>query len=576
MNDKLKMENDFFAGCASVPANRTLEVDIATAARVGLDGASVTGASVDTAGELHIEMSDGRTVNAGRVLGASGLKGIAHFDTVPTGSPDPQLYIAAGKGAYGYFRNRWGQPIQVDTENTIAFFFCPGNAVAWDVWEMKLDLSGYKKKNELTFLSSKAPVFSCYPPAVEAVEGLYDEATGRFRLPEGETTVTSQNEVFGEIVYTDCTHIMVGFNLSYALYLEVATGRCLVMDVFTKETHYHDEPFAPDGITKKYVRVNNYNADAMIIDVEQSDDGYRYTPYARINRGVWPGLFITFRTIGFYRPAGSTNEPKILSIGASDRLMLGEVAVLTDPDPGLFEVLVPSDNFAGVARRQISLGGKSFAGKRIVLYGDAMTNEYGVAPGTYVDRVKKKFGTDDVIQSGHSGEMLGSATNNKSDSLTDDQQIGFVTSSNPDLLILMGGSDDYWHGIPLGEYYGSVESAAYVKTTTGGLRYLLHHFTKNLPRHCKVLFVTPPPGTYRGVSDMTPNSAGHRMDEYVKRFRNICAEYHVPVCDFWALGGWSSHNENVAPYYTTDGVHLSPAGYDRLTDLLITEAARYC
>ena len=567
---------DFFSGCTTVPANRTLEVEIATASRVGLDGATIESATVSDAGELVVAMTDGRILHAGNVVRQIGLKGIAHFDTIPSGSIEPQLYIASAPGTYGHFRNRYGQPVRIEHENTIAFFYRPAGGTAWDYSDMALDMSAYRKKSDLTFLSSKAPAFSNYPPSAEAVEGLYDEATGRFNLAEGQTTVTSQTEVFGRIVYTDCPYIMIGFNPSYALYLETATGKCLCMDVSSKTIHYHDEPFVAAGITKKFIRVNTYDADSMIIDVEQSDNGLEYLPYTRINRGAWDGLFITYRTIGFYLPEGSAHEPKILSIGQSGRLMLDEVPVLTDTNPGTFEVLVPSDNFAGVARQRIVPTGKSFAGKRILLYGDSISADYNIEAGTYAGSIRKKFGTDDVITYGQIGQMLGSLTGDKSDSLANDQQIGFVTAQEPDLLIFQGGTSDYWHAVRLGEADGDIEDTEYVKTTTGGLRYLLHHLTKNLPRQCRILFVTPPPGIYGGVSDRTQNAAGHKMSEYVKRFRGICAEYHIPVCDFWAMAGWSTFNESIEPLYTIDGIHLSPEGYDRMTDLLLSEASRYC
>ncbi|MDR0953909.1 MAG: hypothetical protein LBM20_00815, partial [Rikenellaceae bacterium] len=133
------MVTDFFENCACAPANRTLEIEIASASRVGLDGVSVAEVAVNAAGELVIEMSDGRTVNAGRVMGASGLKGIAQFDTQPTVSPDPQLYIAVERGVYGYFLNRWGAPLQVGMDQSIALFFCPAGETAWDVSEMRID-----------------------------------------------------------------------------------------------------------------------------------------------------------------------------------------------------------------------------------------------------------------------------------------------------------------------------------------------------------------------------------------------------------------------------------------------------
>ena len=564
--------NDFFAQCTPILASRTLEVEIATASRVGLDGATIEKTSIDEAGELVIDMTDGRSIHAGPVVGKIGLKGLAHFDTIPQSSPEPQLYVASGKGVYGYFRNRWNQPLQIDRDETIAFFYCPSGGTAWDYSEMTFALDAYRKKGDPTFLSSKAPAFSNYPPAVEPVEGLYDEATGRFHLAEGQTTVSSQEEIFGRIVYTGCSHILIGFNLSYAVYLETATGKCLCMDVFSRATHYHDEPFAATGITKKYVRVNTYHPDSMVIDIEESDNGYEYVPYTRVNRGAREGLFITFRTIGFYRPEGSESEPKILSIGRSDRLMADEVPLVAHPEPGAFEVFVPSDNFAGMARRRINPAGKNFAGKRIVLYGDSLSADYGIRPGTYAGLVRRKFGTDDVIGYGQVGEMLGSLTNDKSDSLTDDQQIGHIVSLAPDLLILQGGASDYRHNVPLGDLRGEIENPEYVKTATGGLRYLFHHFMKNLPCHSKILFVTPSPG----VNDLVGNSLGYTLPDYLDYFRIVCTEYHVPVCDLWTTVCWSTYNESREPRYTIDGVHLSPEGYDRVTDLLLSEAARYC
>ncbi len=370
------MKNDFFAGCTP-SADRGLELDVATAARVGIDGASVESASIDAAGHLLIVLNDGRTIDAGRVTAKSGLIGIARFDTAPAVAADPQLYIATAKGVYGYFPDHRGQPLTIREHNTIGLFFCPAGSRVWEMEELKLDL---------------------------------------------------------------------GVNLDFL----------------------NDLPLG--------------------------------------------GTF-----------------------------------------------------------------GKSYIGKRIVLYGDSITNDQGLEPGTYAGYVKSKFGTSDVICHGHSGEMLGSLAEDRSyDSLTDDQQIGFVVSLEPDLLIVQGGVSDYWHAVPLGDYYGSVENEAYVRTTTGGLRYLLHHLTKNLPHKTRVLFVTPPPGMFHDVLDTEPNALGLRMEDYVRRYRDICAEYHVPVCDAWANGGWSPHRETLELHFTTDGTHLSPAGYDRLTDLLLAAATVHC
>ncbi|MCD8186551.1 MAG: SGNH/GDSL hydrolase family protein [Rikenellaceae bacterium] len=498
---------------------------------------------------------------------------MAHCGTIPICSCEPQLYLASERGTYSYFRDRNGQAIHLEKSNTIGFLYCPSQDEGWEFSEIKVEMEDYRKIGEFPYFSSKAPAFSHYPPSADAVDDLYDETTGMFHLLPGQTTVCSQTEVFGKIVYCDCSHILIGFNATYALYLEVETGKCLCMNVIDRSLHYHTEPFALEGTARKYVRVNTFHPDAPILEIEQSDNGIDYDPYACIERDAWEELYITYRTIGFYQPG--ENISKILSIGQSDRLMLEEVPVIPEPSESTtVEVLVPSDNFTGLARRKLSVPGHPFTGKRILLYGDSISADYGVAAGTYAALVHKQFAAGEVISYGQSGRTLGSVTDDKSDSLTNDLLIGDITARLPDLLILQAGVGDYWNFLPLGEYYGSVENVAYVKTTTGGLRYLLHHLTKNLPRSSKILFATPPPGILNGVSDMELNENGYRMDEYVQRFRNLCAEYHVPVCDFWSTAGWSTYHESAEPLYTIDGVHLSERGYERMTDRLWAEANR--
>lgn len=565
--------NEIFSGATVVPAGEALEVEIALADRVGLDGVSVVAAEIDPGGNLEMRLSDGTSLNAGRALGNSGLTGIAVFDTVPSPLPDPQIYVACGAGTYAHFPDAQGQPIVVANDNTIALFFCAGGGTTWEATEMNIDMTGYRPKDTPTYLSTEPPVFSFYPPSADAVPGCYDEATGKFTLPEGQHTITSQTEIFGKIVYKDCTHIMLGFNLEYTIYLEVATGRCMAMNTVTKELVYDSTPIASVGVSKKYVRVNTYNNASMIIDVEQSDDGIDYVPYATVNRGTRPGLFITYRTIGFYQ-TGDTDS-KIISIGASDRFMLDKVVLSEGDTPDDLEVLVPSDNFAGLMRKKIELRKKPFADKRIVLYGDSITDEYGASAGSYTDKIKAKFSTQSVKKFGYVARALGSNVQDRSDALTDDVNIGALVAADPEVLIILAGTNDYWSNMPIGDYYGSVENAAYVRTTSGGLRYLLHHLIKNLSSDCRILFCTPVPGYYNGHNDMAPNTQGVCMDEYVKRIKDICAEYHVPVCDVWGAIGWSPDNEGRQKKYTTDGIHLSDAGYERLTTFQYADAERY-
>jgi lysophospholipase L1-like esterase len=357
-----EIHNDYCAGSAPAPASRTLEVDIVSAARIGTDGVSITFASVDERGELLLALSNGTVLNAGRVTGSPGLAGIAHPDTIPAPSADPQLYIALDQGTYGHFADRQNRPVKIDRENTVVFLFRAAGATNWDRSEMAL---------------------------------------------------------------------------------------------------------------------------------------------------------------------GSTGS------------------------------------------------GQSFAGKRIVLYGDMIVTEAQVAPGTCAGLIRQKFGTDRVTVSGFDGCLAGVLAD-RSDSLAADGRIDTILALEPDLLILLGGTKDYWTGMPLGELYGDLGDAAYLRTVTGGLRHLLRRLRDELPAGVRMLFCTPAPSAAFGMTDLDLNVDRRRMSDCVQRLKAVCADYHVPVCDAWANADWSNERESRQPRFTTDGIHLSAEGYGRLADLLLVEARRSC
>lgn len=87
------------------------------------------------------------------------------------------------------------------------------------------------------------------------------------------------------------------------------------------------------------------------------------------------------------------------------------------------------------------------------------------------------------------------------------------------------------------------------------------------------MLCTPfPNGAVHRLSTM-PNEQGHAMADYVAAYKAVAAQERyrgrVYVNDTFARCGFSPEDEVVDSIrvYTTDGLHLSAAGYDRLTDL---------
>ena len=89
----------------------------------------------------------------------------------------------------------------------------------------------------------------------------------------------------------------------------------------------------------------------------------------------------------------------------------------------------------------------------IVLYGDSITAEYGAPEGSYTQLVQQKFHADTVYRHGYCGHRYSrdvSAAHGGPSWLG--TYVGEVCShADADLIILFAGTNDYGHGMPLGE-----------------------------------------------------------------------------------------------------------------------------
>lgn len=204
----------------------------------------------------------------------------------------------------------------------------------------------------------------------------------------------------------------------------------------------------------------------------------------------------------------------------------------------------------------------------IVLYGDSITAEYGAPEGSYTQLVQQKFHADTVYRHGYCGHRYSrdvSAAHGGPSWLG--TYVGEVCShADADLIILFAGTNDYGHGMPLGEPGDTATT-----TSCGGLQYILDYLIEHTD--APVMLCTPfPNGAVHRLSTK-PNEQGHAMADYVAAYKAVAAQERyrgrVYVNDTFARCGFSPEDEVVDSIrvYTTDGLHLSAAGYDRLTDL---------
>lgn len=212
--------------------------------------------------------------------------------------------------------------------------------------------------------------------------------------------------------------------------------------------------------------------------------------------------------------------------------------------------------------------------KKIYLYGDSITWGYrlGSQVSTYSNLLKEKLHTENISCVGYSGAALSGTASNNLQTLS---RLQDIISYVPDLVIIMAGTNDYGQlngsvlGFPMGDVSGDISNSSYLLTSCGGLRYILDYLKKNLPKTSNILFCTQPPYAYNNHNDQYVNSDGHTSYDYVSSFKHICNELHVPICDIYSNANWYSDNELISKIFTSDGVHLSDLGYDRITNLQV-------
>ncbi len=206
--------------------------------------------------------------------------------------------------------------------------------------------------------------------------------------------------------------------------------------------------------------------------------------------------------------------------------------------------------------------------KSVILFGDSITDEFAAPEGCYTDKVKSKLALDKVYQLGYCAHRY-----SRGASATHDYEAWLGSylddvCSHPDaeMIILFAGTNDYGHNMPLG-----TPADTTVFTSCGGLRHILHHLTSHTEQ--PIMLCTPFPNGALHPLSTTPNATGLTMAQYVEAYKAVAADTafagRVFINDTFANCGFDPANEveESDRIYTTDGLHLSDAGYERLTDL---------
>ena len=189
-----------------------------------------------------------------------------------------------------------------------------------------------------------------------------------------------------------------------------------------------------------------------------------------------------------------------------------------------------------------------WVGKKITILGDSIS--CGAYPG-----ILKELTEGEIQNLAVSGSLLAGGITGKVSQVAEDA----------DVVIVFGGTNDYWHkNTPIGAA-DSTDSRTFV----GALRYI-HTYLKAERPMAQLLFVFPPDQTFQGKPCTTDFGYG-TLDDFRAAFLNYCETEGVPYLD---LG----ETEFDSGQHSGDGVHPNGAGhriiaraiYDRMQEGLET------
>ncbi len=134
--------------------------------------------------------------------------------------------------------------------------------------------------------------------------------------------------------------------------------------------------------------------------------------------------------------------------------------------------------------------------------------------------------------------------------------------ADADVYVLFGGVNDFSRNVPLGQM-GSTDTHEFY----GALDYLMRTITARSPE-ARLVVMTPCKTSGIEVKDIpgsfVENHLGLTQEPYVNAVREVADRYSLPVIDLYAGSGISPFLPEHRERYMPDGLHYSPAGYERL------------
>ena len=186
----------------------------------------------------------------------------------------------------------------------------------------------------------------------------------------------------------------------------------------------------------------------------------------------------------------------------------------------------------------------SWEGKKISVVGDS------ISTGSYPGLLGQMTGAN-IQNLAKSGARVAGATSGANTLVSHVSGV----AEDADLVVVFGGTNDYWHKCI---QIGAADSTN-ANTYVGALRYLLSYLKEHNP-NAQLLFVFPPDQTFSG-KDCTTDFGYGTLADFRAAFISFCQANDVPYLD---LG----ETEFDSAKHSGDGVHPNAAGHSIIAEAI--------
>ena len=199
-------------------------------------------------------------------------------------------------------------------------------------------------------------------------------------------------------------------------------------------------------------------------------------------------------------------------------------------------------------------------GKKWCAIGDSITIRYG----NYVDTVAKALGLEatNLGISGADARRMRLSFSGEDVTHIDYTPERRQAVIDADIITIYGFANDYYPGAPaIGDLYNSAEG-----TYAYNVKALIEAVLELNPTAKIVIIGCHNIWDYYRPDIYEPVTGENRIADYIDMLDEIANYYGLPFIDMYHDSGI---NEFSAPYFLADGCHPTPAGYERISEILI-------